>query len=108
MIEKWIKNISKYLYIFLKSLRKLENYHPYGSKCLYRYISHKVPLKEDLNNKILVSYKVGNRKTFWAFTSTSFERKTTFTFLKDEKVCEKVISKKKILGRHHVKINSLF
>ena len=29
-----IKNISKYLYIFLKSLRKLERYHPYGSKCL--------------------------------------------------------------------------
>jgi len=45
-------------------------------------------------NKKLVPYKVGNRKTFWAFTSTSFERKTTFTFLKDEKVCEKATSKK--------------
>ena len=76
-----IKNISKYLYIFLKSLRKLEIYK---TNILYRCITHKVSLTDDPFNKNYIPYKIGNTKTFWGFTSTSPNPKTSFSFLKDD------------------------
>ena len=77
-----INNISKYLYIFLNSLRKLSIYYPSKiNKYLYRCIKNKVSLLFDPNDKNWVPYIVGNKKTFWGFTSTSPNFKTTFNFL---------------------------
>ena len=66
--QNGVKNISQYLYIFLKSLRKLPRYYP-ENKVLYRCLTCQVNLSEGNNNT--VSYKIGNKKTFWGFTSTS-------------------------------------
>ena len=58
-----IKKISKYLYILVKSLRKLPKYYPEEKpNCLYRCIKTRV---DCVNNYIL-----GKEKTFWALTST--------------------------------------
>ena len=80
--KQGVANISKYLYIFLKALRKLERYYPSEkNKYLYRCISHKVSLKEDPKNDKLIPYINGNQKTFWGFTSTSPNPKMTINFL---------------------------
>ena len=81
--KKGIENISKYLYIFLNSLRKLPRYYP-PNKYLYRCITHKVSLSKDPFNENLVPYIRGNKKTFWGFTSTSGNPKTIYSFLKEE------------------------
>ena len=81
-----IKNISKYLYIFLKSLRKLDRYYPtQTNKYLYRCIKHKVSLSKDPFNNKLIPYAIGNIKTFWAFTSTSTNALLTTKFLGKKK-----------------------
>ena len=83
--ENGINNISKYLYIFLNSLRKLEIYiPPKNNKYLYRCITNKVSLTDDPYNEKYFPYVLGNCKTFWGFTSTSFNVKTTYNFLKRE------------------------
>jgi len=80
--KQGIKNISKYLFILLKSLRKLERYYPNEkSKYLYRSIGTKVNINEDRFNPKLVPYIEGNTKTFWGFTSTSPNARTTYDFL---------------------------
>ena len=79
--QNGVKNISQYLYIFLKSLRKLPKYYP-ENKVLYRCLTCQVNLSEGNNN--IVPYKIGNKKTFWGFTSTSSDVKMTFSFLKKE------------------------
>ena len=73
-----INNISKYLFLFLKALRKLPKYFP--KDYLYRGIKEHVNLgnensnkKEENYNKKNIPYIRGNIKTFWAFTSTSPE-----------------------------------
>ena len=77
-----IKNISKYLYIFLKSLRKLPIYYPdKENNHLYRCIRQKVNLSKDPFNDKLIPYIVGNKKTFWGFTSTSSNPKISYQFL---------------------------
>ena len=70
--EEGLKTISKYFYLFLHTLRKLPRYYPKkDSTTLYRCIDVKVPLgKIDLKPK-LIPYVKNNRKTFWAFTSSS-------------------------------------
>ena len=81
-----VQNISKFLYIFLKALRKLPRYYPpKENKYLYRCITHKVNLEKDSYNDKLVPYKIGYKKTFWGFTSTSYNPKTTYNFLKADK-----------------------
>ena len=83
--KKGIKNISKYLYIFLKALRNLTRYYPKApNKYLYRCITNKVNIAKDPFNDKLVPYIIGNRKTFWGFTSTSSNPKGTYNFLKEE------------------------
>ena len=83
--KQGIKNISKYLFFFLKSLRKLKRYYRNEkSKYLYRYINSKVNINEDRFNPKLVPYIEGNTKTFWGFTSTSPNVKTTYEFLNGE------------------------
>ena len=80
-----IHNISKYLYIFLQSLRKLPKYYPpKNKKLLYRCITHKVSLEKNEDNENIIPYKIGNKKTFWGFTSTSTNPKTTYNFLKNK------------------------
>ena len=80
--KKGAENISKYLYIFLNSLRKLPRYYPTNqNKYLYRCITHKVSLSKDPFNEKLVPYNNGNKKTFWGFTSTSTNPKVTYNFL---------------------------
>ena len=93
--ENGVSNVSKYLYIFLSSLRKLPRYYPRWDNYLYRCIKQKVNIKNDPYNKKMVPYQNGNYKTFWAFTSTSFNPKTTVTFLKDERAAEICSSNKK-------------
>ena len=81
-----IRNISKYLYIFLKSLRKLPKYFPpQNINYLYRCITHKVNLEKDSFNDKLIPYKIGEKKTFWGFTSTSTNPKAAYNFLKNKK-----------------------
>ena len=86
--EKGLKNISKYLFIFLKTLRKLDRYYPKPpKKYLYRCISYKVSLDKDPTNNNLIPYIIGNKKIFWGFTSTSPNPKTTIIFLgKNEQI----------------------
>ena len=73
--KKGLENVSKYLYLLLNSLRKLPRYYPKKEeKYLYRCITHKVDWEKN--------YKKGNKKTFWAFTSTSVN--PIYTFLKEE------------------------
>ena len=84
--KKGINNISKYLYIFLNSLRKLSRYYPSEeNKYLYRCINDKVSLSRDPFNEKLIPYIKGNEKTFWGFTSTSINEKLSYEFLKEEK-----------------------
>ena len=80
--KQGVVNISKYLYIFLKSLRKLERYYPINqNRYLYRCISHKVRIEKDPKNDKLIPYVNGIQKTFWGFTSTSINPKMTLNFL---------------------------
>ena len=80
--KQGIENISKYLFILIKSLRKLDIYYPSQTKkYLYRCISDKVALEKDPFNDKLIPYVSGNQKTFWGFTSTSHNPKTTIDFL---------------------------
>ena len=88
--ENGINNISKYLYILLNSLRKLEIYIPSkNNKYLYRSINREVGLTADPFNEKYVPYIVGNTKTFWGFISTSFNAKTTYNFLRREEKIKK-------------------
>ena len=73
--EQFIK-VSKYFYIFLKALRKLDRYY-IGSKYLYKCIHKKVPLQFNIENGIV--YKRGQKKCFHGFTSFStFIKKNSF------------------------------
>ena len=65
-----VRNILKYLYIFLKALRKFPRYYP-EKKILYRWLTCLVNISQHNNNKNIVPYIIGNKKTFWGFTSTS-------------------------------------
>ena len=77
--QQGIKNISKYLFLLLKALRKLTRYYP--ENYLYRCISVLVKLNYDSFNKNFVPYLKGNEKTFWGFTSTSPDVQTSYNFL---------------------------
>ena len=81
--KKGINNISKYLYILLDSLRKLEIYQPYNNT-LYRCITNQVNIFPEPNNDKFVPYIIGNQKTFWGFTSTSPNPAMTYGFLKED------------------------
>ena len=80
-----LKNISKYLYIFLNALRKLKRYTPTKeNKYLYRCIGVKVNYMIDPFNGKSVPYIEGNSKIFYGFTSTSPSIKTSYKFLKEK------------------------
>jgi len=65
-----IKNISKYLFLLLSSLRKLKKYTPNGAqKVLYLCIKTNVKLEDTTNPNN--SFKKGNKIIFWGFTSVT-------------------------------------
>ena len=66
--EKGLKIVSKYFFIFLKTLRKLPRYYPNNNpKLLYRCIKKKVQLtKLDIFPKV-VPYVTNNKKNFLGF-----------------------------------------
>ena len=81
-----LKNISKYLYIFLNSLRKLTRYYPdSNNKYLYRCIRSKINYMIDPFNNKSEPYINGHTKIFWGFTSTSPNIKMTYDFLDKKK-----------------------
>ena len=82
-----IRKISKYLYVLLKSLRKLDRYYPtQTNKNLYRCIPAKVNLEKDPKDYTKIPYIIGYKKTFWAFTSTSPTPKTPIKFLGNSQI----------------------
>ena len=86
--EEAIKNISKYLFLFLKTLRKLNRFYPKG-KYMYRCINKKVNLDEDYFNKDIVPYRKGNKKIFWGFTSITSRVNMNYKYKGKNKVIEK-------------------
>ena len=82
--ENGIRNVSKYLFIFLKALRKLDIFYPEKKrKYLYRGIRTKVELNYDSFNKMKIPYLRGEQKMFWAFSSASNDTQTAIKFLKE-------------------------
>ena len=77
--KKGIENISKYLFILLRALRKLKRYYP--NKYLYRCINLKVRIEKDPFNEKSVPYEIGNTKTFWSFISTYPNPKQAINFM---------------------------
>ena len=60
-----IDNVSKYIYILLTSLRKLERYYPDPkNNFLYRCIRSKTIISNDPKKKNYIPYAIGNIKTF--------------------------------------------
>ena len=77
-----IRNISKYLFLLLKALRKLDRYYPDAKrKYLYRCISTQVRLDYDSFDKKKIPYLCGEKKLFWGFSSASTNPQTSFQFL---------------------------
>ena len=81
-----IKNISKFLFLFLKALRKLDRYpdeneNKNNKQYLYRCINSKVELNYDSFNKQKIPYLKGKEKIFWAFSSASTNPQTALSFL---------------------------
>ena len=80
--QNGLKVISKYLFIFLKTLRKLPRYYPdKDNGNLYRCISVHINYKIDPLNKKSNPYLVGHKKTFWSFASASPNIYTSSDFL---------------------------
>ena len=65
-----IIGISKYLYIFLNALRKLDRYFLKPNEYLYKAIDKFVFLDNNINGRRIV-YKKNMIKVFWGFTSFS-------------------------------------
>ena len=74
---KGINNISKYFFIFLKSLRKLNRYYP-KEKYMYRCINKQINLKKDLFDERIVPYDKGAVKTFYGFLSITSREDMTY------------------------------
>ena len=72
-----IRNISKYFFILLKSLRNLTPFNANG-KILYRAIRQKVITETNKKNSNYIPYQQGNVKKFWGFTSTSKDLTSNF------------------------------
>lgn len=73
-------NVEKYLFVFLKALRKLKKIK---INKLFRCINCKVKTEKDPNNAKFIPYVKGNQKIFWPFTSTSYDEEECDKFLND-------------------------
>ena len=88
--QSGVRKISKYLFLFLKALRKLDKYYPNSKeKYLYRGINTQVQLNYDSYDKTKIPYLNGNKKVFWAFTSASNNPKTAYDFLRKDNINNK-------------------
>ena len=87
-----VNNVSKYVFILLSALRKLNKYSPNNQQnALFRCINTNVKLFNP--SSISSSYIKGNKKTFWGFTSTSMDLEKS----------------KKFLGTHNnIKVGTIF
>ena len=80
--KQGISNVSKYIFLLLNSLRKLDKYYPEkNDKFLYRCITVLVKLDYDSFNPKYVPYLRGKQKTFWGFTSSTPKITTAYSFL---------------------------
>jgi hypothetical protein len=80
--EEGIKRISKYFYIFFKSLKKLSRYYPNSkSDHVYRCINKQVNYQKSIYNQKLLLYNKGRLKTFWGFTSVSTKINLSYKYL---------------------------
>ena len=79
-----IIGISKYLYIFLNALRKLDRYFLKPNDYLYKTIDKSVFLDNNINGKEIV-YKKNVTKVFWGFTSFSSVSKKSY-YIGDKKI----------------------
>ena len=73
-----VRNVAKYLYLFLRALRGLKKCK---KNCLFRGINCKVKLAKDPNNTKYIPYVKGNEKIFWPFTSTSDDESVANGFI---------------------------
>ena len=73
-----VRNVAKYLYLFLRALRGLKKCK---KNCLFRGINCKVKLEKDPNNTKYIPYAIGNEKIFWPFTSTSDDESVANGFI---------------------------
>ena len=98
--EEGIKNVSKYLFLLLKSLRKLPKYKLEQNKFLYRSIGLNLNLDLTVNN--IIPYIKGNINIFGGFTSTSTYPRFTYNDLGMKKDIKKgailIINGKDIFG----------
>ena len=76
-----INNVSKYLYLFLKALRKLPKYYP-KNKYFYRCLTINVGTSKEPNNEKIMPYIAGNIKKFLGFISVSPDPKNILLFFK--------------------------
>ena len=84
--ENGIKIVSKYFFILLKSLRKLPRYYPdKNNGYLYRCITKHINYMIDPFNKKTIPYIMGEKKTFWGFTSATTDIISSYEFLGDKK-----------------------
>ena len=82
-----LKKISKYFYIFLKALRKLDRYYT-KKEYLYKCIYKRVNIQDDYNKNRII-FKRGTIKIFWGFTSFSSIVKKSYFEGEKEKIIEK-------------------
>ena len=87
-LNEGIINISKYFYIFLKALRKLDRYFLKADEYIYKCIDKMVFLNNNFNGKRIV-YKRGLTKVFLGFTSFSSVLKKNFYIGEKAKTIEK-------------------
>ena len=94
--KEGISNISMYLFILLKAIRKIPKYIPEKKENakLYRCITRLVDQKPDPKNPKFIPYCEGNIKTFYGFTSTTPDRDIAISFLSEVKVKEIYENKK--------------
>ena len=81
--KQGLENISKYLYIFLKSLRKLPIFH--FKQELYKFIQKRIKIEEDNINKNIIPYKSGITKTFFGFSSINLSPNIEYGDIKDNR-----------------------
>ena len=85
--KQGLENVSKYLYIFLRALKKLPVVQLYQK--LYKFIQREIKINEDDSNKNIIPYQKGITKTFWGFTSVNLRQNIEYGEMKDDNDSEK-------------------
>ena len=80
--KQGMENISKYLYIFLRTLKKLPIIQL--KQEIFKFIQRKLKIEEDNSNNNFLPYKPGITKTFWGFTSINLNQNIEYRERKDD------------------------